>query len=68
MTNKINRLLYKCKKKEVNKMTRTELEKRIHAIDEEIFYEEMADRGYNFRRVSELKAEMARLEKELKNL
>lgn len=49
-------------------MTRTEIEKRIHAIDEEIFYEEMADRGYNFRRVSELKAEMARLEKELENL
>ena len=58
-------LLYKCKKKEVKKMTRTEIEKRIHELDEEIFFEEMADRGYNFRKVSEMKAEMRQLEKML---
>jgi len=46
-------------------MTRVEIEKRIHELDEEIFYEEMADRGYNFRRVSELTAEMKKLEKML---
>ena len=46
-------------------MTRVEIEKRIHELDEEIFFEEMADRSYNFRKVSEMKAEMRQLEKML---
>jgi len=44
-------------------MTRKEIENKIEWIKDQIWYEEMADRGYNFRRVRELEKELAELEK-----
>lgn len=47
-------------------MTRTEIEKRIAEINEEINYEKYKDRGYDFSKVWRLRAEKAELEKMLK--
>jgi len=49
-------------------MTKKDIEKRINYLKDEIFYEEMADLGYNFYRVSELEREIKKLEKELTEL
>lgn len=47
-------------------MTRAEIEKRINWVKDQIWYEEMADLGYDFYRVGELKKELKELEKLLK--
>ena len=49
-------------------MTRIELTREIKKVTEAIIYEEMADLHYNFRKVDELKAKKAELEKELAKL
>lgn len=46
-------------------MTRTEIEREIEHLKDEIFYEEMADLGYNFSRVSELRMAIRKLEEKL---
>ena len=48
-------------------MTRVEIEKRIDAIEEEIFLEDMKDRGYDFTKVRLLNVEKRELEEMLKN-
>lgn len=49
-------------------MTKEMLTKEIKKVTEAIIYEECADLHYNFRKVAELKAKKAELEKELAKL
>ena len=49
-------------------MTKEMLTKELKKVREAIIYEEMADLHYNFRKVDELKAKKAELEKELAKL
>lgn len=46
-------------------MTRKEINAKIEEIEEEIFLEEMVDRGYNFVKVYKLKDELKALKKML---
>lgn len=47
-------------------MTRTEIKKRINEIEEELFYESMKDREYDFAKANKLYAEKRELEEMLK--
>ncbi len=49
-------------------MTRVELTKRIAQVEDDLMYEECADRGYRFAVVAELKAELDKLNKMLAEL
>lgn len=49
-------------------MTKQEIEKKINWVKDQIWYEEMADFGYDFCRVGELKKELRELEKLLEEM